>query len=176
MKDINLEHVFGNNWREHFLDKEVIADILSAVDVKHLHFKDIAKQYLIDDDRVSVIATMEDEDKHLQQAIIDVKTGFPTWEQMMDVIYTTGEGCETKIVVFDGTEKEDEDNNLGIGCGFLEMLIDSGLQLDILMIDKLVNTATGKRLSYKLIDKPRASDKKLYPPVPSRWEAAKISI
>jgi len=48
--------------------------------------------------------------------------------------------------------------------------------LDILMIDELVNTATGKRLSYKLIDKPRASDKKVYPPVPSRWKAAKMGF
>jgi len=133
-----LQEILGDTWRECFSDKELIRDILSAVDEKHLHFKDIAKQYLIDDDRLSLILTLEDEDKHLERAIIDVKTSFPTWEQMMDVVYTIGQDCETKIVIFDGVEKEDEDDHLGIACGFLEMLIDSRLQLDILMVDKVV--------------------------------------
>ena len=91
-----------------------VSYITSEVSSFHIIFKDIAKQYLINNDRVSIIATMEDEDKHLERAIIDVKTGFPTWEQMMDVTYAIGEDCERKIVVFDGVEKEDEDNNLGI--------------------------------------------------------------
>lgn len=67
MNDINLYQVFGNNWRKQFLDKKVIGDIFLAVDVKHLRFKDIAKRYVIDDDRLSLIATLEDEENHVTQ-------------------------------------------------------------------------------------------------------------
>jgi hypothetical protein len=128
-----LQEIVGDNWRECFSDKELIRDILSAVDVKYLHFKDIAKQYLINDDRLSLILTLEDEDKHLERAIIDVKTGFPTWGQMMDVIYTTGEGCETRIVVFDGGKNpHDISNTVSIGMGFSALLSNSGVNINLL--------------------------------------------
>jgi hypothetical protein len=150
-----LQEILGNTWRECFSDKELIRDILSAVDVKYLHFKDIAKQYLINDDRVSLILTLEDEDKHLERAIIDIKTGFPTWEQMMDVIYTTGEGCEIKIVVFDGGKNpHDISNTVSIGMGFSALLSNSGVNINLLSAKVSAEDGGEKRLGFELFYEP----------------------
>lgn len=166
----SFKEIVGDTWREYFSKEEAIKDVLKTLDMKDYVFKNIITRYAIDDDRLAITSTLKNTDtSRLERIIIDVKTGFPTWEEMMDVVYNMGSDCDTKIVIVDGAKNpNDYGNIMNIGFGFSKILSNSKVKIYILLAK--ASGENGEKLHYEIIDEPSTLSSLPYPDIPPKWK------
>jgi hypothetical protein len=163
-----FKEILGDTWREYFSKEEAIKDLLKTVDMKDYVLKNIVTRYAIDDDQLAITSILKNTNtSRLEKIIIDVKTGFPTWEQMMDVVYNMGSDCDTKVVIVDGANNpNDYANFMNIGFGFSTILSDSNVKIYILVAQ--ASGENGKPLEYEVIYEPSTLSSWPYPDIPPK--------
>jgi hypothetical protein len=109
LKHLSFEDYFKRDWREHFQEKETMQSIIDAAGLSDTHdFVQINSRYLIDDNRVAVIALIKRKNTEvLEKLIIDVIAGNSTFEQVYDVVYNTGADCDYRMIICDWNSKND---------------------------------------------------------------------
>lgn len=94
---------FKNDWRDYFLKKDVLLKVLDGVCLTATHeFVTPRSKYLIDDDRLAVTLLLKRKGTEiLDKVIIDAISSWPSFEQIMEVLYTLGSDCDYRIVLYD---------------------------------------------------------------------------
>ena len=100
---LSFKQHFGNDWRKYFEEQNTVQKVLNASGLSSSHdFVQINSRYLIDDNRVSVIALIKRKNTEiLDKLIIDIISGLPQFEQLMDVLYNVGSDCDYRVVLYD---------------------------------------------------------------------------
>jgi len=104
-----FEKYFDGDWRKHFQEKDTVQSILDAAGLSGSHdFVQINSRYLIDDNRIAVIALLRRKNTEvLDKIIIDVIAGNSSFEQFYDVVYNTGSDCDYRMIVCDWNSKNE---------------------------------------------------------------------
>ena len=103
MKTIEVKK--SKDWTKKMKRKDEITNLLKQLGWTHLVVKKIkTKSKRNMTRRTMIVDAFNWSSKQNQKFIIDVKIGFPYWEQMMDVTFFAGADCDIKIVIFDGTK------------------------------------------------------------------------
>jgi hypothetical protein len=90
----------GPNWQRNFCNDEAAKQILKVAGITDQDFVNIHRTFLIDRNRLAVIVnTMKKDTLYSNRLIIDVIMGEPTWDQMMDLTFYSGRGCNPRIIV-----------------------------------------------------------------------------
>ena len=98
---------FLDNHHSNLTQAEILSQLLTTIDLPHYRIKRIDRTYRMDHDRFAVIFVFQkQDDQGLQKGIVDVKHGQPSWQQMMDVTFGVGQGCDLRIAMFDGKQNE----------------------------------------------------------------------
>jgi hypothetical protein len=98
----------GPNWQRNFCNDETVKQILKAAGIEDQDFVNIHRTCTIDNKRLAVIVnTMKKDTLYSNRVIIDVIMGEPTWDQMMDVTFYIGTGCNPRIIVCDPGDPEE---------------------------------------------------------------------
>jgi hypothetical protein len=133
-----VRDVLGPNWREFFCNDSTIARLLFTVCAPYYQYEGIETKYAISGDRLSLVLKVTDIGKsYLKRMIIDVVLGEPTWQQMMDVTFKIGDGCNPKIVVYGSSSDSDECLDLWI-AGFAHMNNACGLTTHLVAMKPLL--------------------------------------
>lgn len=99
--------ILGPNWHSYFCNDEAVKQILKAAGIEDQDFVNIHRTCTIDNKRLAVIVnTMKKDTLYSNRVIIDVIMGEPTWDQMMDVTFYIGRGCNPRIIVCDRGDPE----------------------------------------------------------------------
>jgi hypothetical protein len=108
LKHLSFEEYFRNDWRKHFQEEITVQNILDAAGLSNSHdFVQINSRYLIDDNRIAVIALIKRKNTEvLDKLIIDVIAGNSTFEQVYDVVYNTGSDCDYRVIICDWNSKK----------------------------------------------------------------------
>ena len=108
LKHLCFKEYFESDWRKHFQEKETVQSIMNAAGLSSSHdFVQINSRYLVDDNRVAVIALIKRKKTEvLDKLIIDVIAGNSTFEQFYDVVYNTGSDCDYRLIICDWNSKE----------------------------------------------------------------------
>jgi hypothetical protein len=107
-KSIQFE---SKEWKRDFLKKESLSRIINCTDISGYHFYGIEKTYTVNQDRVGAIVLVQNYDEMLRVAI-DFKSGFASWNQIIDLTYNLGDDCDYKIAVHgDNSEYADDQND-----------------------------------------------------------------
>jgi hypothetical protein len=170
---LSFEEYFESDWRKHFQETDAVQSILDASGLSDsLEFVQINSRYLIDDNRVAVIALIKRKNsKLLEKLIIDVIEGDPSFEQLMDVIYNVGADCEYRVVLYDHNVKykshdvnlKDSDLILKFRCDYYHPVVGSMLTslmeklsghafLTVIGIDLEVNESNSVTFQYTNIE------------------------
>ena len=68
----------------------------------------INSRYLIDDNRVAIIALLRRKNTEvLEKLIIDVIAGNSSFEQFFDVVYSIGSDCDYRMIICDWNSKNE---------------------------------------------------------------------
>lgn len=107
LKHLSFEEYFGSDWRKHFQKKETIQEIMNVAGLSGTHdFVQINSRYLIDDNRVAIIALIKRKNNEvLDKLIIDVTGSSLMFEQFTDIIYNIGSGCDYRLMLYDVNTK-----------------------------------------------------------------------
>jgi len=107
LKHLCFEEYFQDDWRKHFQEKETVQSIMDAAGLSSSHdFVQINSRYLIDDNRIAVIALIKRKsDNILEKLIIDAIAGRSSFEQLIDVVYNIGSDCDYRVALFDQNSK-----------------------------------------------------------------------
>ena len=108
-KILEFKECSSEDWKRRFSSKEEIAELLNSIRIDDCELKDIMNTYLIDHNRLVVIARVRKKaNGRLKKIVIDVKTGEPTFQQMMDLTFNLGSDSDKRVVVFDGSKVTEE--------------------------------------------------------------------
>jgi hypothetical protein len=104
---LSFEEYFDGDWRKHFQEQDTIQRILDSAGLSSSHdFVQINSRYLIDDNRLAVIALVRRKNtKALEKLIIDVIQGNSSFEQFIDVVYNIGSDCDYRMIICDWNSK-----------------------------------------------------------------------
>jgi len=104
-----FEPYFESGWQKHFQEKETIQNILDAAGLSGSHdFVQINSKYLIDDNRIAIIALIKRKNsKVLEKLIIDVIAGNSSFDQVIDVVYNIGSDCDYRMIICDRNSKNE---------------------------------------------------------------------
>ena len=107
LSHLSFEEYFESDWRKHFQEQDTIQSIMNAVGLSDSHeFVQINSRYLIDDNRVAVIALIKQKNgKLLEKLIIDVIAGNSSFNQFIDVVYSIGSDCDYRLILCDWNSK-----------------------------------------------------------------------
>ena len=109
LSHLPFEEYFESDWRKHFQEEETVQSILDAAGLSDSHdFVQVNSRYLINDNRVAVIALVRRKNsKLLEKLIIDVIAGWPSFEQLRDVVYNIGSDCDYHAILYDQNSKNE---------------------------------------------------------------------
>ena len=107
LSHLSFEEYFESDWRKHFQEQDTIQSILDAAGLSNSHdFVQLNSRYLIDDNRMAVIALVRRKNaKALEKLIIDVIAGNSSFEQFFDVVYNIGSDCDYRMIICDWNSK-----------------------------------------------------------------------
>jgi hypothetical protein len=110
LSHLPFEEYFGNDWRKHFQEQETVQSILDAAGLSDSHdFVQVNSRYLINDNRVAVIALVRRKNsKLLEKLIIDVIACNSSFDQFFDVVYNIGSDCDYRMILCDWNSKNEE--------------------------------------------------------------------
>jgi hypothetical protein len=101
---------FFKNCKDELVRGETLSQVLNSVGVTNRQIIRIERTFRMDPDMYAVTFIFkEPDDKNLQRGIVDVKHGEPNCQQMMDLSFGIGEGCDLRIAMFDGKLNELDD-------------------------------------------------------------------
>ena len=122
-----LRKILGQTWQMVFSNEKEIKEVLKNAGVKNQDFQSIHRTCSIDENRLTLIVnTIRKDTLYANRVVIDVIMGEPTWDQMMDVTFGVGHGCNPRIIVCD-PGKQDEFLLDCMVYGFVEISNDCGL-------------------------------------------------
>jgi len=156
LQHLSFEEYFQNDWRKHFQDEETIKSIMDATGFSSSHdFVQINSRYLIDDNRLAVIALIKRKTSRvLEKMIIDVIAGNSSFEQLYDVVYNTGSGCDYRLMICDWHSKN-KSSGLWMTDHIMHQLInhlDLYLSLYWICADAIRDVDGSKKITYTVME------------------------
>jgi len=101
--EYGLRDYFCNEVKNFFSDKDEVNRLFTELEIKQ-EVENIETNNQVDDSRTTtVINTINKASGNRNKIIVDLILSEPTWQQMMDVTFETGEDCDKKIVIYDDT-------------------------------------------------------------------------
>jgi len=103
IKHLSFKECFQNDWRKYFQEKETIQSIMDSAGLSSSHdFEQVKARYLIDDDRVAVVALIKRKNENvLEKLVFDVIAGNYSFDQFYNVLYNIGSDCDYRIIIYD---------------------------------------------------------------------------
>lgn len=107
LRHLSFEEYFEGDWRKHFQEQDTVLSIMDAAGLSDSHdFVQINSRYLIDENRVAVIALVRRKNARLlEKLIIDVIAGNSSFDQATDVVYNIGSDCDYHMILCDWNSK-----------------------------------------------------------------------
>ena len=100
----SFKDYYGNDWRNVMATKSNINEMLEKIKLGRHDVKSVDDIKLINENRVVVIAsTTRRGDENIYKMAIDIISGKPTWDQMMDMTFNIGADADKKIVLYDNS-------------------------------------------------------------------------
>ena len=99
---VSLWEYMGEDWRFHFTKEYNLRDLLRQLDIPHHEGYRVHSRRLMGKNRCQAILVKEGSEQEVPMKIlVDVKTGFPTWEQFIDVTYCVDKDIDMRIILYD---------------------------------------------------------------------------
>ena len=137
---ISFAEYFHDDWREYFKKEEVVLKIIQAAGLTKTHdFVKVNTTYRVDNNRIALIILLRRKGTEiLDKLIVDAVSGYPQFEQIMDVLYVIGSDADYHIILYDKNTRHHTHSvdgtmltslmELMIGCVFLTVM---GIDLKI---------------------------------------------
>ena len=125
---------------EYFTKKEKIESLMAQIGINSQKYTGIQSTNIINDDRFSILFnTIKDGHGNKGHHIIDVISGEPTWQQMMDITFGAGAECDSRIIIYDNASQSyDKVSNRETAVKFASINNECGVDTYI------VNAALGE--------------------------------
>lgn len=180
LKHLSFEEFFHDDWRNYFQEKETIQSIMDSAGLSSSHdFVQVKARYLIDDDRIAVVALIKRKNTEvLEKLIIDIVAGNSSFEQIYDVAYSIGAGCDYRLIICDWNSKN---NHPGlrmtddIMCQLINYF-DHYLSLSWIAADGFMDVDGSKEIVYTVIESVSKSDSSLDLPSRRDLEYAELRL
>ena len=177
----NLRTYFAEDWRRQLFDSGLIFEVIEKVRDDYELTGTLSK-YEINDDRIVVIGTVRHtQDGSLRKLIVDVISGEPTWQQMMDLAFSFGGERDIGIVVFDGGKRPELDPRADrdLVKSFAKILNECGRETYV--VQATPSHEIGEKglrpcLVYSAIEKPLKGMSDVHPELPSKKEFERVEF
>lgn len=153
---VSFKECFSHGWRLQFRKEGTLLQIIEAAGLAITHeFVQVNSEYLIDENRIAkIILLKRKETEILDKVIVDAICSWPTFGQLMDVLYNVGSDCDYHVVVYDeNTKREDLQDDCVVGSMLTSLLdyLSGTVSLTAMGIDFEVNESTA--LTFRCLNK-----------------------
>lgn len=99
---VRSEQCYPEGWRKYFLRETLLLKIIESAGLAHTHeFDGLNTTYLVNYDRIALVVLLRRKDTDiLDKLIIDVISGAPKFEQIMDALYVIGADSDFRIILY----------------------------------------------------------------------------
>lgn len=154
---VTYEQCYPEGWRKYFLRNTLLLKIIEAAGLAHTHeFVEHNTTYLINHDRIALIVLLRRKDTEiLDKLIIDVISGTPKFEQIMDALYVIGADSDFRIILYARNIRGWGDYHPLIGTRLTSLMnaLRGRVFLTVIGIDLEINDANRSDLQFHHIDK-----------------------
>lgn len=177
---VSFKECFPNGWREYFQKEDVILKIVEAAGLNRDHdFVKVNSKYFIDENRIAIILLLRRKGTEiLDKVIIDTISGYPSFEQIMDVFYNIGSDCDYRVVLYDNNAKNDNyDYHPVIGSMLVSLMDELGnytISLTVMGIDFNLNETNSINFQCLDVESINKDDKKSKLPERRMFEEAEF--
>lgn len=153
-----METTKNQQWTKKMENRAMITKMLDEIGLDYLRFLKIKTKTKKNPVRQTMIIEVFNMNSISEEKVLlDIKVGFPSWEQMMDVTLNMGADCDYKVVAFDATDIDEIDCSRGYCAdtiiGFTQLNNEHGLKTYLLRVDE-ANGDYKNGLKFNLIKKP----------------------